>query len=55
MGCLAEGATVMLRVKRGTAIALPWPGFRTADERSYGTTTLYLMTYGGIAETRGDP
>ena len=55
MGCLAEGAMVMLRAKRGTAIALPWSGFRTADERSYGTTTLHLMTYGGIAETRGDP
>lgn len=54
MGCLAEGATVMLRAKRGMAIALPWPGFRMADERSYGTTTLYLMTYGGAERRNGE-
>jgi len=47
LGCLAPGAVVMLRVQRGTAIALPWPGFDRDDERSYGTTTLHLMTYRG--------
>ena len=44
---LAPGAIVMLRAERGKAVALPWPGFAMADERTYGTTTLFLMTYGG--------
>ncbi|MBM4020046.1 MAG: 16S rRNA (guanine(966)-N(2))-methyltransferase RsmD [Planctomycetes bacterium] len=47
LGLLAAGATAMLRAERGVRAALPWPGFEPADERSYGTTTLYLMTYRG--------
>jgi len=47
LGCVAPGAMAMLRVERGTKVALPWPGFDLADERSYGTTTFYLMTYRG--------
>jgi len=47
LGCVARGALVMLRAERGTKIALPWPGFELSDGRSYGTTTLYLMTYTG--------
>ena len=43
LGALAPGAIAMLRAERGIAVALPWPGFTLADERSYGTTTLYLM------------
>jgi 16S rRNA (guanine966-N2)-methyltransferase len=47
--CLARGAVAMLRAERGRAVALPWPGFAMADERTYGTTTLFLMTYKGSA------
>jgi len=51
LGCLARGAVVMLRASRGQAVALPWPGFAMADERTYGTTTLFLMTYCGEQES----
>jgi len=44
LGCVAPGAVAMIRTKRGTAIDLPWAGFVLADTRSYGTTTLHLMT-----------
>jgi len=44
LGCVAPHAVAMLRAERGTALALPWEGFDLADERSYGTTTLYFMT-----------
>jgi len=53
LGCFARGALVMLRVERGVQIALPWAGFELADQRSYGTTTLYLMTYLGTAARTG--
>jgi 16S rRNA (guanine966-N2)-methyltransferase len=52
LGCVAPGATVMLRAERGTPVALPWPGFDATDERSYGTTTLHLMTYVGAPGPR---
>jgi 16S rRNA (guanine966-N2)-methyltransferase len=45
LGVIAPGAVAMLRVKRDTVIPLPWPGFRLFDERTYGTTTLYLMMF----------
>jgi hypothetical protein len=35
----------MLRTERGTAVKLPWEGFDLIDERTYGTTTLYLMIH----------
>ncbi len=44
LGCVAPGAVAMIRTKRGTAIDLPWAGFVLTDTRSYGTTTLHLMT-----------
>ncbi|MCX5654664.1 MAG: 16S rRNA (guanine(966)-N(2))-methyltransferase RsmD [Planctomycetota bacterium] len=47
--CIARGALVMLRAERGTRVGLPWAGFELVDGRSYGTTTLYLMTYAGGA------
>jgi 16S rRNA G966 N2-methylase RsmD len=47
LGCIAPGADLMLRAERDVRIALPWAGFVTADKRSYGTTTLYLMMYRG--------
>jgi len=47
LGCVAAGAIAMLRAERGTRVSLPWSGFELADARSYGTTTLYLMTYRG--------
>jgi 16S rRNA (guanine966-N2)-methyltransferase len=50
--CIAPGATAMLRVARGTQHELPWPGFDLVDERSYGTTTLYLMMYRSSVEPR---
>jgi len=53
LGCVAAGAIAMLRAERGTRVNLPWGGFELADARSYGTTTLYLMTYGGVPEPRG--
>jgi len=43
MGCVAPGAIVMLRAKRGTDPGLPWDGFDLFDKRTYGTTTLHLM------------
>jgi 16S rRNA (guanine966-N2)-methyltransferase len=43
LGCLAPGATAMLRMRRGVCLETPWPGFEAADERTYGTTTLHLM------------
>jgi 16S rRNA (guanine966-N2)-methyltransferase len=50
---LARGAVVMLRAERGKAVALPWPDFAMADERAYGTTTLFLMTYRGQVGSEG--
>jgi 16S rRNA (guanine966-N2)-methyltransferase len=47
IGCVAPRARAMLRVERGTRVSLPWDGFEPWDERSYGTTTLHLMTYRG--------
>ena len=47
LGCLAPGAVAMLRAKRGVPMDRPWPGFNLFDERTYGTTTLYLMEYAG--------
>ena len=47
--CIARGALVMLRAERGTRTGLPWAGFELVEGRSYGTTTLYLMTYAGAA------
>ncbi|HUU09234.1 MAG TPA: 16S rRNA (guanine(966)-N(2))-methyltransferase RsmD [Phycisphaerae bacterium] len=44
MGGVAVGAVVMLRARRDVTVALPWPGFDLDDTRSYGTTTLHLMT-----------
>jgi 16S rRNA (guanine966-N2)-methyltransferase len=44
LGVVATGATVMLRAERGVDVELPWEGFTLDDTRSYGTTTLYLMT-----------
>jgi 16S rRNA (guanine966-N2)-methyltransferase len=43
LGCVAPGALAMLRAERGTDADMPWEGFDLVDERSYGTTTLYLM------------
>jgi len=48
LGCLAPGAVAMLRAKRGVPMDRPWPGFNLFDERTYGTTTLYLMEYAGM-------
>jgi len=45
LGALAPGAVAMLRAERGVAIERPWPEFDALDVRSYGTTTLHLMTY----------
>ena len=45
--CVARGALAMIRVERNTRITLPWAGFEFSDQRSYGTTTLCLMTYLG--------
>jgi len=45
LGCVAPQAVAMLRAKRGTAVKLPWEGFDLIDERTYGTTTLYLMIH----------
>jgi len=45
LGLVADGATAMLRMERGTAMDEPWPGFDVTDERTYGTTTLWLMDY----------
>jgi 16S rRNA (guanine966-N2)-methyltransferase len=50
---LAPGAVVMLRAERGKTVALPWPGFAMADERTYGTTTLFFMTYCGQVGSEG--
>jgi 16S rRNA (guanine966-N2)-methyltransferase len=49
LGCIVPGSIVTLRAKRGVKPGLPWPGFEVFDERSYGTTTLYLMVYRGGA------
>jgi 16S rRNA (guanine966-N2)-methyltransferase len=49
LDCVAQGALAMLRAERGIKPGLPWPGFELSDGRSYGTTTLYLMTYLGKA------
>ena len=46
LGAVAPRATAMLRVKRGTPMDARWPGWRIVDERSYGTTTFYLMEFG---------
>jgi 16S rRNA (guanine966-N2)-methyltransferase len=46
LGVVATGATVMLRAERGVDVELPWEGFTLDDTRSYGTTTVYLMTRG---------
>jgi 16S rRNA (guanine966-N2)-methyltransferase len=54
LGCVAPGADAMLRVERGTRIALPWPGFEVTDMRSYGTTSIYVMTYRGGEPPRKD-
>ena len=43
LGCVAARTVAMLRTERGAAIELPWEGFGLADQRSYGSTTLYLM------------
>ncbi len=45
LGCVAPGALAMLRAERGTDPGVPWEGFDLLDERTYGTTTLHLMTY----------
>ena len=45
LGGLTPGAVAMLRARRGVSIERPWPGFDVLDTRSYGTTTLHLMTY----------
>jgi len=47
VGCVAPGTVGMFRAQRGTSVRLPWDGFDLTDERTYGTTTLYLMTYRG--------
>jgi len=44
LGVVAAGATVMLRAERGVDTGLPWEGFVVDDVRSYGSTTLHLMT-----------
>jgi len=44
LGVIAAGATVMLRAERGTDAGLPWEGFDVDDTRTYGSTTLHLMT-----------
>jgi 16S rRNA (guanine966-N2)-methyltransferase len=51
LGAVIPGTLWMLRTQRGAAIPLPWPGFDVFDERSYGSTTLYLMVYHGRIET----
>ncbi|MGB2615300.1 MAG: 16S rRNA (guanine(966)-N(2))-methyltransferase RsmD [Phycisphaerae bacterium] len=50
LGCLAPGATAMLRMRRGVRLEAPWPGFEAMDERTYGTTTLHLMEWCGARE-----
>ena len=45
LGCIAPQAIAMLRAERGTPVKLPWEGFDLIDERTYGTTTLYLMIH----------
>jgi 16S rRNA (guanine966-N2)-methyltransferase len=47
LGAAIPGTLWMLRTQRGVQIPLPWPGFDVFDERSYGSTTLYLMVYHG--------
>jgi len=49
LAALAPGAVAMLRARRGVVTGLPWPGFDLIDTRSYGTTTLHLMAYGGAS------
>ena len=44
LGCVAPGTLAMIRAERGTAMDLPWAGFDLADVRSYGKTTLHLMS-----------
>jgi 16S rRNA (guanine966-N2)-methyltransferase len=44
MGVIAVGATAMLRAERGIDVELPWEGFVVDDTRTYGSTTLHLMT-----------
>ena len=53
LGCVAPGAVAMIRTERGTPakIPLPWDGWDLADERSYGTTTLHLVTCRGPASS----
>jgi len=57
LGCVAPGAVAMLRAKRGTDPGLPWEGFDLTDTRTYGTTTLHLMTYraAGLRTRRAGP
>jgi 16S rRNA (guanine966-N2)-methyltransferase len=43
LGVVAPQAVAMVRAERRTSIALPWEGFATIDERTYGTTALYLL------------
>lgn len=47
IGLVAPNAAVMIRTERDVQIPLPWEGFIKYDERSYGSTTLYLMMYKG--------
>jgi 16S rRNA G966 N2-methylase RsmD len=47
LDCVAPGAIAMIRAERGVRLGLPWAGFELVDGRSYGSTTLYLMTYLG--------
>ncbi|MFO8011757.1 MAG: 16S rRNA (guanine(966)-N(2))-methyltransferase RsmD [Phycisphaerae bacterium] len=49
LGGVAPGALAMLRAARGTDPGLPWDGFDLVDERTYGTTTLFLMQRHGEA------
>jgi 16S rRNA (guanine966-N2)-methyltransferase len=54
LDAVAPGAVAMIRVKRGTPFDARWPGWRIVDERSYGTTTFYLMEYGPAATGGND-
>jgi 16S rRNA (guanine966-N2)-methyltransferase len=51
LGAVAPRAAAMVRVRRGTPMDAPWPRWRVFDERSYGTTTLYLMEHEAAPET----
>ena len=45
-GWLAPGALIVVETERGAALPLP-EGFNETDRRSYGSTELHFLDYGG--------